>query len=705
MMRKLVYMFILTMMMSCGPAREEKGVEPPIAEKRPTELVMHGDTRIDQYYWMRDREDLEVLDYLHAENTYLEEAMKHTESLQERLFEEMKARMPQDDQSAPFYDNGYYYYTRYEEGQEYPVYCRKQGSLDAEEEIILDVNEMAKPHPYYRVGSYDISLDNRWMAFTADTVGRRQYTVLVKDLGTGDIHETEISNAGGDVSWAADNKTFFYTVIEPETLRYFQIYRYKMAPDAEPELVYEEKDDTYYYIGVSRSKDDRYMMISANATLSNEIWILDAERPDEDFQVFQPRQRDLRYRVWSYNGKFYVLTNDQAQNWRLMETTEENTRKGQWQEIVPHRSDVLLENIDVFDDYLVIQERERGLRQLRIINKVTRDSHYIVFDEDAYTANIGINREMSTPVLRFNYTSLTTPMTSYDYHMEAREQTLVKQQEVLGDFDPDDYETRRYYAEVRDNTEVPVTVVYRGGITLDGTNPLLLYAYGSYGSSADPRFNRNAISLLDRGFVYAIAHVRGGQEMGRHWYEEGKLLEKINTFNDFIDCAEFLVEEGYTSPEKLFASGGSAGGLLMGVVVNERPELFEGVIAGVPFVDVVTTMLDETIPLTTSEYDEWGNPNDPVYYEYMLSYSPYDNVRQQAYPNMLVTSGLHDSQVQFWEPTKWVAKLRDHHTGDEKILLHTNMEAGHGGASGRFRRLREQALQYAFLIDLTENHQ
>lgn len=705
MKQKVVYMLILTMMMSCGPAREEKGPEPPIAEKRPAELVMHGDTRIDHYYWMRDREDPEVLDYLHAENAYLEEAMKHTEPLQERLFEEMKARMPQDDQSAPFYDNGYYYYTRYEEGQEYPVYCRKQGSLDAEEEIILDVNEMAEPHPYYRVGRYDISLDNRWMAFTADTVGRRQYTVLVKDLATGDIHETGISHAGGDVSWAADNKTFFYTVIEPETLRYYQIYRYRMGHDAEPELVYEEKDDTFYYMGVSRSKDDRYMMISSNATLSNEIWILDAERPDGDFQVFQPRQRDLRYRVWSYNGKFYVLTNDQAENWRLMETKEENTRKGHWQEIISHRSDVLLENIDVFDDYLVVQERERGLRQLQIINKVTRESHYVDFDEDAYTANIGINREMSTPVLRFNYTSLTTPMTSYDYHMETREQTLVKQQEVLGDFDPDDYETRRYYAEVRDGTEVPVTVVYRGGVTLDGSNPLLLYAYGSYGSSADPRFNRNAISLLDRGFVYAIAHVRGGQEMGRHWYEEGKLLEKKNTFNDFIDCAEFLVEKGYTAPEQLFASGGSAGGLLMGVVVNERPELFEGVIAGVPFVDVVTTMLDETIPLTTSEYDEWGNPNDPVYYEYMLSYSPYDNVREQAYPNMLVTSGLHDSQVQFWEPTKWVAKLRDHHTGDEKILLHTNMEAGHGGASGRFQRLREQALQYAFLIDLAEVHQ
>ncbi len=693
-------MLVIAMMASCGPVRETNGPEPPVAEKRPEELIMHGDTRIDNYYWMRHREDPEVIEYLHAENAYLESAMEHTEALQERLFNEMKERMPQDDQSAPFYDNGYYYYTRYEEGLEYPIYCRRPGSLDAEEEIILDVNELAEPHPFYRVGTYDISLDNRWMAFTADTVGRRQFTVLVKDLATGEIHDTGINNAGGDVSWAADNKTFFYTVIEPETLRYYRIYRYKMGEGAEPEMVYEEKDDTYYYIGVSRSKDDRYMMISANATLSNEIWFLDAESPEGEFQVFQPRQRDLRYRVWSYNGKFYVLTNDQAENWRLMETTEENTRMEQWQEIIPHREDVLLENIDVFDDYLVVQERERGLRQLQIINKVTRESHYVDFDEEAYTANIGVNREMSTPVLRFNYTSLTTPMTSYDYHMETREQTLVKQQEVLGGFEPEAYETRRYYAEARDGTEVPVTLVYREGITLDGTNPLLLYGYGSYGASADPRFNRNAISLLDRGFVYAIAHVRGGQEMGRHWYDDGKLLNKMNTFNDFIDCAEFLVDKGYTSPEHLFASGGSAGGLLIGAVVNERPDLFKGVIAGVPFVDVVTTMLDETIPLTTSEYDEWGNPNDPVYYEYMLSYSPYDNVREQEYPHMLVTSGLHDSQVQYWEPTKWVAKLRDYHTGDQKILLYTNMEAGHGGASGRFQRLREQARQYAFLIDL-----
>ncbi len=696
-------MFIFAMMASCGPASETNDPEPPIAEKRPKELVMHGDTRIDNYYWMRDRDDPEVIEYLHAENAYLEAAMAHTEDLQERLFEEMKARIPQDDQSAPFYENGYYYYTRYEEGQEYPIYCRKQGSLDAEEEIILDVNELAEDHPYYRVGSYDISLDNRWMAFTADTVGRRQYTILIKDLATGDIRETGISQAGGDVSWAADNKTFFYTAIEPETLRYYRIYRYNITDETAPELVYEEEDDTYYYIGVSRSKDNRYMTITANATLSNEIWILEADRPQDDFRVFQPRERALRYRVWSYNGKFYVLTNDQAENWRLMETSEDATGKQHWREIIAHRPDVLLENIDVFDDYLVVQERERGLRQIQVINKVTQESHYVDFDEEAYTANIGVNREMSTPVLRFNYTSLTTPMTSYDYHMETREQTLVKQQEVLGSFDPEDYETRRYYAKARDGVEVPVTLVYREGISRDGSNPLLLYAYGSYGSSADPRFNRNAISLLDRGFVYAIAHVRGGQELGRHWYEDGKLLNKKNTFNDFIDCAEFLVKEGYTAPERLFAFGGSAGGLLMGAVINDRPELFQGVIAGVPFVDVVTTMLDESIPLTTAEYDEWGNPNDPEYYHYMLSYSPYDNVTEQDYPNLLVTSGLHDSQVQYWEPTKWVAKLRDYHTGDQKMLLYTNMEAGHGGASGRFQRLREQARQYAFLLDLAES--
>ncbi len=696
------FMLIMIMMASCVQNADKEKLQPPVADIHSKELVMHGDRRIDNYYWMRDRENPEVISYLNAENEYLKAVMRHTEPLQEELFSEMKGRIRQDDESAPYFRNGYFYYVRYEVGGEYPIYCRKAGSLDAEEEVMLDVNELAKPHPYYRVGSWDVSLDNRWLAFSVDTIGRRQYTLMIKDLATGNIQKTGIRYAGGDVVWAADNQTIFFTSIEPETLRYYRINRFNVHNGEPPQVVFEEMDDTYYYIGVSRTKDNRYLMINSNATLSNEVLLLRADDPGGDFRVFQPRSRDLRYRVWPYNGKFYVLTNHEARNFRLMETTDQNTGIDAWQEVIPHRPEVLLENVELFDDFLVLQERERGLRQMQIINKITGESHYLPFEEEAYTAHISINPEMSTPILRYNYTSLTTPNSTYDYNMETGELTLVKQQEVLGDFDPDNYETRRYYVKARDGVDVPLTIVYRKGITQDGSNPLLLYGYGSYGASADPRFNINALSLLDRGFVYAIAHVRGGQEMGRHWYEDGKLLNKWNTFNDFIDCADFLVEEKYTSPDRLFASGGSAGGLLMGVVVNERPELFKGVIAGVPFVDVVTTMLDETIPLTTSEYDEWGNPNEKSYYEYMLSYSPYDNIREQAYPNLFVTSGLYDSQVQFWEPTKWVAKLRTYHTGDQKILLYTNMEAGHSGASGRFQRLRELAREYAFLLDLTD---
>jgi len=696
----IVYMFLIGIIQACGPSHEQREITPPVAATHEKLLILHGDTRVDPYYWMNDRSDPEVIAYIEAENEYLHARLAHTEELQESLFEEMKGRIRQEDQSAPYFNNGYYYYTRYEEGKEYPVYCRKPGSLDAEEEIMLDVNVMAAPHPFYRVGRFDISPDNRWMVFTVDTVGRRQFTIMVKDLATGDIHPTGISNAGGSVVWSADNQTFFFNAIDPQTLRYYQVYRHHFTSGEQPELIYEEDDATFYNVGISRSKDNRYLMMNISSTLSNEIWLLKADQPDADFRLFQPRTRDVRYRVWSYNGKFYVLTNYKAENFRLMEASELATSIDHWREVVPHRKDVLLENIELFDDYLVLQERQKGLRQLYIMNLLTGRSHYLPFDEEAYTANIGINAEMSTPILRYNYTSLTTPMSTYDYNMDTGALSLVKQQEVLGGFDPDDYETKRYYVRARDGVEVPVTIVYRKGIARDGKNPLLLYGYGSYGASAEPRFSINSLSLLDRGFIYGIAHVRGGQELGRRWYEDGKLLNKKNTFNDFIDCAEFLIEQNYTAPDLLFASGGSAGGLLMGAVVNDRPDLFRGIIAAVPFVDVVTTMLDESIPLTTAEYDEWGNPNQKRYYEYMLSYSPYDNVREQDYPNMFVTSGLHDSQVQYWEPTKWVAKLRTKNTGDSDILLYTNMEAGHGGASGRFSRLREQAREYAYILDL-----
>ncbi len=691
---------VLVLFQNCSPRVDRADVEPPDAKKIQEELVMHGDTRIDNYYYMNQRDNPEVISYLEAENEYLEKMMKHTESLQEGLFEELKGRIKQEDKSAPYYENGYYYYHRYEEGGEYPIYCRKKGSMDAEEEIILDVPEMAENYTFYNISTYDVSPNNNLVAFTVDTLGRRQYQVKIKNMETGDITDTGIEDCGGNVVWANDNKNLFYTSLHPETLRYESVYKYNADTEEDPEEVYYEEDETFYHVSISKTKDNNYLLISSNSRLSNEVHILDADNPEGEFEVFQPRTDDLRYRILHDNDRFFILTNWDAQNFRLMETGVQNTSKENWTNVIPHREDVLLENIDVFDEHLVIQERAEGLRNLRIINKITKEEHYLDFPEEAYTASIGRNPNMDTNILRYNYTSMTTPHSVYDYNMETGEQELIKQQEVMGEFEPDDYETRRYNVTARDGTEVPLTIVFREGLEEDGNNPTKLYGYGSYGSSLNPRFSSNYLSLLDRGFIIAYAHVRGGQDLGREWYEDGKLLNKKNTFYDFIDCAEFLVDNDYTSPDKLFARGGSAGGLLVGAVANMRPELFDGIIARVPFVDIVTTMLDESIPLTTAEYDEWGNPNKEEYYEYMLSYSPYDNVTEQDYPNLLVTSGLHDSQVQYWEPTKWVAKLRDYNTSDNVILLHTNMEAGHGGSPGRIERLRELAMEYAFLIDL-----
>lgn len=698
-MRNLLSLLIIaSMVFACQAPQTE--IKPPVAERIDTVLEKHGHARVDPYYWLNNRENPAVITYLEAENAYLEAKMAHTNKFQEALFEEMKGRIKEDDISAPYLNNGYYYYVRYETGSEYPVYCRKKGSLEAAEEIMLDANVMAAPHSYFNMGDYDVSLNNRFMAFTVDTIGRRQYTIKIKDLETGDVTVTGIQLAGGDVTWAADNATLFFTSIDPKTLRYDRINRYNIAKGNKPEQVYYEEDETFYYIGVNRSKDDRYLMISAYSTLSNETWILEADKPEGKFRVFQPREKDLLYDVWSHHNRFFVRTNWNAQNFRLMETPNHATQKNNWKEVEPHRPDVLFENMEVFDDYLVLQGRKRGLTRLRIIHLPSGEVHYPEFPEEAYMAGISTNAEMSSQVLRYSYSSFTTPNSTFDYNMQTRETTLVKQQEVLGVFDKNDYETKRLYVPARDGVEVPLTIVYRRGMQLNGNNPCLLYAYGSYGYSQETRFSSANLSLLNRGFIYALAHVRGGQELGRQWYEDGKLLKKKNTFNDFIDCAEYLIDQKYTAADKLFAEGGSAGGLLMGVIVNERPELFKGVIAAVPFVDVITTMLDETIPLTTAEYDEWGNPNIKEYYDYMLSYSPYDNVTAQAYPNLLVTTGLHDSQVQYWEPAKWVAKLRTHHTGENTIMMYTNMEAGHGGASGRFKRLKETAREFAFMFDL-----
>jgi len=673
---------------------------PPVATKVPHELVMHGDTRIDPYYWMNQRDSDEVIQYLNQENAYTDAVMKGTENLQESLFQEIKGRIKEQDESVPYFENGYFYYTRYDEGKEYPIYCRKKESQDAPEEIMLDVNEMAEGYAYYSVVGVNVSPNNNIVAFGVDTVSRRQYTIYFKNLETGELLNSKIPNTTGGIAWANDNSTVFYTIID-EALRPHQIFRHSVSDEGSENdaLVYEENDETFRAF-VYKSKSKEYIMFGSGSTLSTEFSYLSANNPLGKPKVIQPREKGLEYSVTHYGNKFYIITNLDAKNFRLMETPVTRTEKRYWKEVIPHREDVLLSGIEVFKDFLVIDERKDGLKQLRIINQQTQKEHYLNFGEEVYSAWISINPEYDTPLLRYAYTSMTTPFSTYDYNMATGEKILLKQTEVLGDFSPDNYETKRHWVEARDGKKIPISVVYRKGIQQDGQNPALIYGYGSYGASMDPYFSSARLSLLDRGFVYVIAHIRGGEELGREWYEDGKLLNKMNTFTDFIDCSQFLVDSKYTSPDKLFAMGGSAGGLLMGAVANMRPDLYKGIIAQVPFVDVVTTMLDTSIPLTTGEYDEWGNPNDEEYYHYMKSYSPYDQVTAQHYPNMLVTTGYHDSQVQYFEPAKWVAKLRDTKTDDNILLFKIDMDAGHGGASGRFKSLRDVAFEYAFMLHL-----
>jgi len=676
--------------------------KPPIAKKEPHQMVMHGDTRIDPYYWLNQRDNEDVLAYLHAENDYTTAVMKSTEELQDKLFEEIKGRIKEQDESVPYFENGFYYYTRYDEGKEYPIYCRKPKSLDADEEVMLDVNELAKEYSYYSAVGINVSPNNKILSYGVDTVSRRQYTIYFKDLTTGELLDSKISNTTGGVAWANDNKTVFYTV-KDEALRPYRIFRHSIdnKDTSNDELVYEENDETFNAF-VYNSKSKQYIMFGSGSTLSSEFSYLNADDPYGDIKVIQPRERGLEYSVSHFGDKFYIVTNLNAVNFRLMETPVNKTTKENWKEVIPHRDDVLLSGIEIFSDYLVVDERKDGLKQLRIINQSTKEEHYLDFGEEVYAAWISVNPEYDTDLLRYSYTSLTTPSSVYDYNMKTRNKELLKQTEVLGGFSPENYEAKRFWVTARDGEKVPMSVVYRKGLEFDGNNPTLIYAYGSYGASMDPYFSSARLSLLDRGFVYALAHIRGGQELGRKWYDDGKLLKKMNTFTDFIDCSQFLVDEKITNSDKLFAMGGSAGGLLMGAVANMSPTLYKGIIAQVPFVDVVTTMLDTSIPLTTGEYDEWGNPNDSEYYFYMKSYSPYDQVKAQYYPNMLVTTGYHDSQVQYFEPAKWVAKLRDVKTDDNILLLKTDMEAGHGGASGRFKSLREVAFEYAFMLKLLE---
>jgi len=699
-MKPISFIYLPAFILLVTACKTETSMNPPIAEKKPEELTIHGDTRIDNYYWLRERENPDVIAYLEAENTYREAVMKETETLQEKLFDEIVGRIKQTDESVPYKKNGYYYYTRYEEGKEYPVYCRKKGSLDAGEEIMLNVNKMAEGHEYFSVGGMSISTNNKFLAYGVDTVSRRKYTIHIKNLETGEILEDNIPLTTGSSAWANDNKTIFYTSKDEQTLRSKAIHRHIMGtPASEDVLVFSEEDETFN-TSVYKTKSEQYLVIGSGSTMTSEYRVLDAGQPEGDWQVIQPRTRGLEYSISHFGDHFYIVTNLDATNFRLMKTPVDRTTKEHWTEVIPHRDDVMLEGIELFSDFMVVDERKEGLNHLRIISMKDGSEHYLDFWEEVYTAGISVNPEFDTQTLRFSYSSLTTPGSTFDYDMVKREKVLLKQQEVLGDFDPENYEAKRLYATAADGKKIPMSIVYRKGLEPDGENPALIYGYGSYGATMDPGFSSVRLSLLDRGFVYAIAHIRGSQVYGRPWYEDGKLFNKMNTFTDFISASEALINQGYTNPDKLFALGGSAGGLLMGAVINLRPDLYKGVIAAVPFVDVVTTMLDETIPLTTGEYDEWGNPNEKEYYDYMLAYSPYDQVEEKEYPNLLVTTGLHDSQVQYWEPAKWVAKLRDMKTDDNLLLLYCNMDTGHGGASGRFEKFRETAMEYAFMFML-----
>ena len=691
--------------------KEIKILEPPVAEKIPHILSAHGYDRLDNYYWMRltdkqklakqpDEQTQKVLENLKAENAYKDNVLKHTEKFQDDLFNEIVGRIKKDDESVPYIDNGYWYYTRYEEGKEYPIHCRKKGSMDAEEEIMVNVNEWAEGHDYFSLAGLSVSPNNKYLAFSVDTLSRRIYTIKVKDLETGEILTDEIKGTSGSAAWAMDSKTFFYTVKNEVTLLTEHIDRHTLGtPQADDTRVYTEKDNTYY-IGVYRSKSDKFMIIYNGHTLNNQYHILEADDPYGEFRSFSPREAVHEYSIEHYNNKFYIVTNWDALNFRLMETPENATGKENWTEVIAHRDDVLLMGIDVFVNHLVISERIDALRQIRVVDQRSGEEHYIDFGEEVFTSFTMTNPSFDTYILRYGFTSLKTPFSTLDYNMETRESTLLKQTEVVGGHDPDEYITERIYATARDGKMIPISIVYKKGFKKDGNGNLLQYAYGSYGSSSDPGFRSSRLSILDRGFAFAIAHIRGGQEYGRQWYEDGKMYKKMNTFTDFIDCSKYLIQENYTNADHLFAMGGSAGGLLMGAVLNLAPELYKGIVASVPFVDVTTTMMDGSIPLTSNEWDEWGDPRIKEEYEYIMTYSPYDNIEEKEYTNMLVTTGYFDSQVQYWEPQKWVAKLRDLKMDNNQLLFHINLEAGHGGKSGRFLRYREDALEMAFMFDL-----
>ena len=700
----LISIFILLIFSRCT----DMNTLPPKADKQDKILEIHGDARVDPYYWLNERENPNVISYLEEENNYSKSILKSTEKFQGKLFDEMKGRIKEDDSSVPYFLNDYWYITKYEKGKEYPIYTRKFKTLDSKEEVLLDVNELAKNYDYYQVSGLSVSPDNKKVSYGVDTLSRRIYTINVKDLETGKMLSDQIKGVNSYVTWSSDSKTFFYTGKDKETLRSDKIFKHNLGDNqSDDKLVYEEEDETFStYVYPSKSRE--YIFIGSQSTLSTEFRYLSSDTPNNEFRIIQKRERGLEYQPYHIDDMFYITTNhNNSTNFKIIKTPISNPSKSNWLDIIPHRDNVLVDDLELFTNFMVIEERENGLINLRVKSYDGKQDYYLNqnsnldFQNDTYSASLGYNPEFNTDEIRINYSSLTIPSTVLKYNIQNKEEEILKQQEVLGgNFDSNNYVSERVFAKGHDGKEVPISIVKHVETELNSDTPLLLYGYGSYGATMNPRFSTTRLSLLDRGFVYAIAHIRGGQYLGRDWYEDGRIFNKKNTFKDFVSASEHLIENNYTSPNHLYAMGGSAGGLLMGAVMNMSPELYNGVISAVPFVDVVTTMLDESIPLTTGEYDEWGNPNEKEFYDYMLSYSPYDNIRSVEYPNTLVTTGLHDSQVQYWEPAKWVAKLRDYHKGDNKIILHTNMDAGHSGSSGRFEALKEIAMEYAFLFML-----
>ena len=699
---------------SCKPEiKMNKDVKTPKAEIQPKSLTIHNSTRIDNYFWMRltdeqkiaknkDAQTQKVEAYLNSENEYFDKVTASTNNFQKELFEEMKGRIKEDDTSVPYFRNQYFYITRFEKGSQYPIYSRKKETLKADEEVLFNVNEEAEGHEYFQLGGLNVSPDNNLVAFATDTVSRRQYTIQIKNLETGKILSDKIENTTGGSVWSNDNKTLFYTKKDPLTLRSSSIYRHILGTDAsEDVVVFEEKDETYNTY-VYKTKSHKFIVIGSSSTLSSEFRIIAADKPYGDWKVIQPREENLEYSLAHYGDYFYIQTNkDNATNFKLMKTPVNKTTKENWVDVIPHREETLLEDVSIFKNYLVIEERTEGLGKIRIKTWDGKEDYYLPFDEETYSAGVYSNPEFDTDVIRYSYNSMTTPNSVIDFNMKSQTKEIKKEQEVLGGkFDKNNYKSERVWATARDGKKVAISLVYHKDTELNKNTPLLQYAYGSYGYTISDGFSSTRLSLLDRGFVYALAHIRGGQYLGREWYNDGKMMNKKNTFFDFIDCSKFLIEKNYTSAEHLYAMGGSAGGLLVGAVSNLNPELYNGIIAAVPFVDVISTMLDESIPLTTGEFDEWGNPKEKEAFDYMLSYSPYDQVANKEYPNMLVTTGYFDSQVQYWEPAKWVAKLRELKTDDNILLLHTNMDVGHGGASGRFDALKETARDYTFLLAL-----